>query len=175
MGEKGWKDSPKDTIFIQQIPLGKNTIPKLVHHFGQFGHIQSVWVSGSKASIIFESEAGAMGALSSTVPYASNRFITIKPHKNRAAAKADLTLAVDMEKVLRVNAEACTAIDAHLSQSMLLREQMRQNRNGDKQLSEQQIRLMARIRDATPEELPLIAEKLQQLAEEQERAKESSV
>jgi RNA recognition motif-containing protein len=119
---------PSNVLFVSNIPPSSNTIPILLRHFKQFGHVNSVSCSGTTATILFETDAFARAAVESPIPLAHNRFIHIGFHRSPASSAADLESACDVALVQAETQQALDAIAAEKADTVLLNDRLRVDR-----------------------------------------------
>ncbi|EAY22448.1 hypothetical protein TVAG_379270 [Trichomonas vaginalis G3] len=110
-------------IFIDNIPHDACNIPQLCQHFSKYGRIVGISISENKTSaqIIYNTRDEAKKVVSSTEPYANNRFVNISFHSKPFSSKADLRNFSDYKRIRTETAEVCSKIDSDLTKSVLNR------------------------------------------------------
>lgn len=93
---------PCETLFITNIPPNSCTVPTLFQHFKNYGYIQSIYASGTCASITFNSIEEAKKAFYSPEAFVNNRFVRYFYHNNPSKALDKLSQVVDKNHVQSV-------------------------------------------------------------------------
>jgi RNA recognition motif-containing protein len=128
MKGKRTEPAPSNVLFISNIPPSSNTVPILLRHFKQFGHVNSVSCSGTTATVIFETEGFAQAAVESPIPLAHNRFIHIGFHRSPASSFADLESICDLALVRSETQQALDAIAVEKADTVLLNDRLKVDR-----------------------------------------------
>lgn len=99
------KVKESNTILVSNIPASKNAISHVYNYFKKYGRINSIWVEGTEAIIVYDSIASATESLNDPMSLMNNRFIKIQYLHDQNKCKANLKQYIDTEKVDRFSKE----------------------------------------------------------------------
>ena len=98
------KTTESETILVSNIPPSKNAISRVYNYFKKYGRIISLWVEGTEATIVYDSNTSAHKALLDPMSFLNNRFIKIQ-YLTQSNSKANLKQYIDSEKVDKFSKE----------------------------------------------------------------------
>lgn len=102
---KANKTTESETILVSNIPPSKNAISRVYNYFKKYGRINSLWVEGTEATIVYDSITSARKALTDPMSFLNNRFIKIQYLTQQSNSKANLKQYIDNEKVDKFSKE----------------------------------------------------------------------
>lgn len=122
MTEKYQKKGPQPTnvLYLSNVPTSHNTVIKLFDHFKAYGHIQSIWASGTNATIAYESVESCIKAFNSPEAFANNRFVHYHYHVHPQTAESTLSLCSNMEDIEKEAQEVIKKIENESAETLKL-------------------------------------------------------
>ena len=106
------KLTESNTVLVSNIPASKNAISRVYNYFKKYGKINSLWVEGTEATIVYDSTVSARKALNDPMSLMNNRFIKIQYQYQENKCKANLKQYIDEEKVNKFSKEVNNNIQA---------------------------------------------------------------
>jgi hypothetical protein len=110
-------ETPSHTLYLSSVPANQNTIHALLKFFKKYGHIQSIWASGTHAAICFLSPESAKQAFEDPDPFLNNRFVKIYFHRQPRKSECNLEQYINRDLIDR----KCTDVERQIASK--LREQ----------------------------------------------------
>ncbi|KAH0786477.1 zinc finger CCCH domain-containing protein 41-like [Histomonas meleagridis] len=119
-----YMDKALRTIYVGRIPPECNEMKLIIDHFSQYGHIDSIWVGKTKATIEFQTKESAAIAIESPRPFCNNRFVKVTYHLYPEKSEANLIKASNIQLIREQNKKVCEEIEINKQETEMLREDM---------------------------------------------------
>lgn len=118
------KLTESNTVLVSNIPASKNAISRVYNYFKKYGKINSLWVEGTEATIVYDSTVSARKALNDPMSLMNNRFIKIQYQYQENKCKANLKQYIDEEKVNKFSKEVNNNIQALIQNTEKLKKEL---------------------------------------------------
>lgn len=111
-----------NAIIVKNIPANKNAISSVYSYFKKYGHILSLYVSGTDAVIVYPSHLNAQKAYEDPLSFLNNRFIQVDYyHSNLNANPSNLIQYINQKRVNQFSQLVNEKIDSLIQETEELR------------------------------------------------------